>query len=215
MSPPFGGDWGVWITLGLALFAGIAAFFYWKGRLDEWRRGVDDWIGRLDNRMNKQDEDIKALIGDVKAIKRSIDDWKGRVDNQMNKQGEDIKALMIDVETFKRSLEKDSARKGMLHHRSPLVPSEKAIEILEELNILSQVDANIPYIQEEIEKRSQTSIYRDIEDPEERFIEIAPGVIHALIKKGKIEEKKIDDAMDRLEKVFPTVTYYGVLLDDL
>ena len=162
--------------------------------------------------MNKQDEDIKVLIGDVKAIKESIDDWKGRVDNRMNKQDEDIKALMVDVETFKRSFEKDYARRGMLHHRSPLIPSKEAIEILKELNILSQVDANSSYIQEEIEKRSQTSIYRDIEDPEERFIEAAPGVIHALIKKGKIEEKKIDEATDRLEKVFPTVTYYGVLL---
>jgi tetratricopeptide (TPR) repeat protein len=100
----------------------------------------------------------------------------------------------------------------MLQRHSPLVPSKKAIEILEDLNVLSQVDANIPYIQDEVEKRSQISIYREIEDQEERFIEIAPSVIHALIKKGKIEEKKIDKAMDRLEQVFPTVTYYGVLL---
>jgi len=42
MSPPFGVDWGVWITLGLALFGGIAAFIYWKGRLDQWRKSVDD-----------------------------------------------------------------------------------------------------------------------------------------------------------------------------
>ncbi len=95
---------------------------------------------------------------------------------------------------------------------SRLVPAEEAIKILEELNIISQVDANIPYIREEFEKRSQTSIYRDIKDPEERFIEIAPGVIHALIKKGKIEEKKIEEAMERLEEMFPVVTYYGVLL---
>jgi Tfp pilus assembly protein PilF len=100
----------------------------------------------------------------------------------------------------------------MLQRHSPLVPSKKAIEILEDLNILSQVDANIPYIQDEIEKRAQIAIYREIEDPEERFIGIAPSVINALIKKGKIEEKKIDEAMDRLEQVFPTVTYYGVLL---
>ncbi|MCK4732257.1 MAG: tetratricopeptide repeat protein, partial [Methanophagales archaeon] len=40
----------------------------------------------------------------------------------------------------------------------------------------------------------------------------APSVIHALIKKGNIDEKKIDEATKKLEKVFPVVTYYGVLL---
>jgi len=118
----------------------------------------------------------------------------------------------VDVAAIKSASEKDATRNGMLQRHSPLVPSKKAIDILDDLNILSQVDANIPYIQDEIEKRAQISIYREIEDPEERFIEIAPSVIHALIKKGKIEEKKIDKAMDRLEQVFPTVTYYGVLL---
>jgi Flp pilus assembly protein TadD len=118
----------------------------------------------------------------------------------------------VDVAAIKSASEKDATRNGMLQRHSPLVPSEKAIDILEDLNILSQVDANIHYIQDEVKKRSQISIYREIEDPEERFIEIAPSVIHALIKKGNIEEKKIDESMDRLERVFPTVTYYGVLL---
>ena len=183
MSPPFGVDWGVWISIvgiAFALIGSIAAFFYWKGGLDQW--------------------------------KKSVDDWRNSVDNRFDKLAENINTLMSDVAVIKSDSEKNATRNGMIQRRSPLVPSEKAIEILEDLNILSQVDANISYIQEEIEKRSQTSIYRDIEDPEERFIEIAPGVIHALIKKGKIEEKKIDGAMKKLEKVFPVVTYYGVLL---
>jgi len=166
--------------IAIALIGSIAAFFYWKGGLDQW--------------------------------KKSVDDWRKSVDGRFDKLAENINTLMSDVSVIKSASEKDATRNGMIQRRSPLVPSEKAIEILEDLNILSQVDANIPYIQEEIEKRSQTSIYRDIEDPEERFIEIAPGVIHALIKKGKIEEKKIDEAMKKMEKVFPVVTYYGVLL---
>jgi tetratricopeptide (TPR) repeat protein len=180
MSPLFGIDLGVWIGIAIALIGSIAAFFYWKGGLDQW--------------------------------KKSVDDWRNSVDNRFDKLVENINTLMSDVAVIKSDSEKNATRNGMIQRHSPLVPSKKAIEILEELNILSQVDANISYIQEEIEKRSQTSIYRDIEDPEERFIEIAPGVIHGLIKKGKIEEKKIDEAMKKLEKVFPVVTYYGVLL---
>jgi tetratricopeptide (TPR) repeat protein len=183
MSPPFGVDWGVWISIvgiAFALIGCIAAFFYWKGGLDQWKNGIDDWRNSVDGRFDKLVENINTLMSDVAVIKSAS--------------------------------EKDATRNGMIQRRSPLVPSEKAVEILEELNILSQVDANISYIQEEIEKRSQTSIYRDIEDPEERFIEIAPGVIHALIKKRKIDEKKIDEAMKKLEKMFPVVTYYGVLL---
>ena len=188
MSPPFGVDWGVWISIGFAIAIALIGvmgktmwnFATWKGGLDQWKNGIDDWRNSVDGRFDKLAENINTLVSDVAVIKSAS--------------------------------EKDATRNGMIQRRSPLVPSEKAIEILEELNILSQVDANIPYIQEEIEKRSQTSIYRDIEDPEERFIEIAPGVIHALIKKGKIDEKKIDEAMKKLEEFFPVVTYYGVLL---
>ena len=184
MNPPFGVDWGVWI--GGAIVVGMALIgSIWK--FANWKGGLDQW-------------------------KKSIDDWRNSVDGRFDKLVENINTLMSDVAVIKSASEKDATRNGMIQRRSPLVPSEKAVEILEELNILSQVDANISYIQEEIEKRSQTSIYRDIEDPEERFIEIAPGVIHALIKKGKIDEKKIDEAMKKLEKVFPVVTYYGVLL---
>jgi Flp pilus assembly protein TadD len=100
----------------------------------------------------------------------------------------------------------------MVQRRSPLVPAQEAVDILKALHIISQVDANSSYIREEVEKRSRTLLYSDIEDPEERFIAAAPGVIHTLIKKGTIEEKKIDEAMDRLEEVFPGVSYYGVLL---
>ncbi len=156
-----------------------------------------------------------ALIGSLWKLgnwKGGLDQWKKGVDEWKNDVKSILKDLQVDVAAIKSASEKDATRNGMLQRHSPLVPSKKAIEILDNLNILSQVDANIPYIQDEVEKRSQISIYREIEDPEERFIEIAPSVIHALIKKGKIEEKKIDEAMDRLDRVFPTVTYYGVLL---
>jgi tetratricopeptide (TPR) repeat protein len=156
-----------------------------------------------------------TLIGSMWKLanwKGGLDQWKNGIDEWKNDVKIILKDLQEAVAVIKSASEKDATRNGMIQRHSPLVPSEKAIEILEELNILSQVDANISYIQEEIEKRSQTSIYRDIEDPEECFIEIAPGVIHALIKKGKIEEKKIDEAMKKLEEFFPVVTYYGVLL---
>ena len=188
MNPPFGVDWGVWISIGFAIAIALIGvmgktmwnFATWKGGLDQWKNGIGDWRNSVDGRFDKLAENINTLVSDVAVIKSAS--------------------------------EKDATRNGMIQRRSPLVPSEKAVEILEELDIISQVDANVSYIQEEIEKRSQTSIYRDIEDPEERFIEIAPGVIHALIKKGKIEEKKIDEAIKKLEKIFPVVTYYGVLL---
>ena len=184
MSPPFGVGWGVWIGGAIAVAIALIGGL-WK--LGNWKGGLDQW-------------------------KNGVDDWRNSMDNRFDKLVENINTLMSDVAVIKSASEKDATRNGMLQRHSPLVPAKKAIEILDNLNILSQVDANIPYIQDEIEKRSQISIYREIEDPEERFIEIAPSVIHALIKKGKIEEKKIDKAMDRLEKVFPTVTYYGVLL---
>jgi tetratricopeptide (TPR) repeat protein len=184
MSPPFGVGWVVWIGGAIAIAIALIGSL-WK--LGNWKGGLGQG-------------------------KNGIDDWKNSMDNRFDKLVENINTLMSDVAVIKSASEKDATRNGMLLRHSPLVPSKKAIEILEDLNILSQVDANIPYIQDEVEKRSQISIYRKIEDPEERFIEIAPSVIHALIKKGKIEEKKIDEAMDRLDKVFPTVTYYGVLL---
>ncbi|NQE46186.1 hypothetical protein C5S31_09225, partial [ANME-1 cluster archaeon GoMg2] len=183
MSPPFGVAWEVWIGGATICIALIGGM--WK--LANWKGGLDQW-------------------------KKGIDDWKNSVDNRFDKLAENINTLMSDVAVIRAASEKDATRNGMIQRHSPLVPSKKAIEILEELNIISQVDANISYIQEEIEKRSHTQIYREIEDTEESFIEIAPSVIHALIKKGKIKEKKIDEAMDRLEQVFPTVTYYGVLL---
>jgi hypothetical protein len=149
-----------------------------------------------------------ALIGGLWKLgnwKGELDQWKNGIEEWKNDVKIILKDLQADVAVIKSASEKDATRNGMLQRHSPLVPSKKAIEILEDLNILSQVDANIPYIQDEIEKRAQNSIYREIKDPEERFIEIAPSIIHALIKKGKIEEKEIDEAMDRLEKVFPTV----------
>ena len=184
MSPPFGVGWEVWI--GGAIAIGIALIGgMWK--FANWKGGLDQW-------------------------KKSVDEWKNDVKIILKNLQDDVSVIKEGIAAIRADSEKGVKKSGMIRRRSPLVPSEKAIEILEELNIISQVDANISYIREEIEKRSQTSIYRDIEDPEERFIEIAPGVIHALIKKGKIEEKKIDEATEKLEPVFPGVTYYGMLL---
>ena len=178
-----GVGWEVWIGGATIALALIGAL--WK--LASWKGGLDQW-------------------------KNGIDDWRKKVDDRFDKLAEDLKTLLSDVAVIKAASEKDATRNGMIQRHSPLVPAKKAIEILEELNIISQVEANIPYIQDEIEKRSQTLVYRDIKEPEERFIEIAPAVIHELIKKGKIEEKKIDEAMKLLEAIFPVVTYYGVLL---
>jgi Flp pilus assembly protein TadD len=184
MSPPFGVGWEVWI--GGAIAIGIALIGgMWK--FANWKGGLDQW-------------------------KKSVDEWKNDVKIILKDLQEAVSVIKEDVASIKAASEKDATKNGMIRRRSPLVPSEKAIEVLEDLNIISQVDANISYIQDEIEKRSQTLIYRDIEDPEERFIESAPGVIHELIKKGKIEEKKIDEAMKKLGDIFPVVTYYGVLL---
>ena len=186
MNPPFGIDWGIWIGAGVGIAIALVGTI-WK--IASWKGGLDQW-------------------------KKGIDDWKGEIDTTLGNIKSDIKTLMVDIGAIKTSLEKDTTRNGMLHHRSPLVPSKKAMEILEDLNITSQVDVNIPQIQREIEKRSKLSIYQEIEDPEERFIEITPSLIHELIKKGKIDEKKIDEAMNSLGKEFsPNIaTYYGVLL---
>jgi tetratricopeptide (TPR) repeat protein len=102
----------------------------------------------------------------------------------------------------------------MIRRHSPLVASEEAKRILRDLGIISQVSPNILLIKNKVEERSRSPIYSDTEDPEEKFIEIAPGVIHELIEKGVINENKIDLAMKKLGEVFsPTIaTYYGVLL---
>jgi tetratricopeptide (TPR) repeat protein/DNA-directed RNA polymerase subunit RPC12/RpoP len=102
----------------------------------------------------------------------------------------------------------------MVGYNSPFVASPKAIEVLEQISLLTEIDANYLYIVEKVNDRSKLPIYSDIKGLERRFIEIAPGVIHELIKAGKIEEKKIDIAMDELENTFKsgTVGYYAVLL---
>ena len=132
--------------------------------------------------------------------------WKVLLDTK-------IDVLTVDVAAIKEDLRRRGTGENMptMSH-SPLVPVQKARNILEDLSIISQVGANIHYIREEIEKRSEISIYQDIKDPEERYIEFAPGVIHGLIKRGKIDAKKIDAALNELEVFFPAVTYYGVLL---
>jgi len=184
MSPPFGLGWEVCIGSAVVIVIAILGVL-WK--FASWKGGLDQW-------------------------KNSIEDWRKKVDDRFDKLGEDIRTLMSDVSVIKSAQEKDATRNGMIQRHSPLVPSKKAIEILDELNIISQIDANLSTIQDEIDKRSQTSVYRDIKDPEERFVDIAPAVINDLTKKGKIDEKKIDEAMKKLERCFPVVTYYGVLL---
>ena len=83
-----------------------------------------------------------------------------------------------------------------------------------QISLLTEIDANYSYIVEKVNERSKLPIYSDIKGLERRFIEIAPGVIHELIRAGKIEEKKIDIAMEELENTFKagTVGYYAVLL---
>ena len=163
MSLPFGVGWEVWIGGAIAIAIALIGSL-WK--LGNWKGGLDQW-------------------------KKGVDDWRNSMDNRFDKLVENINTLMSDVAVIKSASEKDATRNGMLQRHSPLVPSKKAIEILDNLNILSQVDANIPYIQDEVEKRSQISIYREIEDPEERFIEIAPSVIHALIKNLSFKKKAL------------------------
>jgi len=118
-----------------------------------------------------------------------------------------------DIEAIKTNLEK-SIKNGMVGYHSPFVASPKAIEVLERISLLTEIDANYSYIVEKVNERSNLPIYSDTKGVERRFIEIAPGVIHELIRAGKIEEKKIDIAMDELGEIFKpsAASYYGVLL---
>jgi tetratricopeptide (TPR) repeat protein len=194
MNPPFGINWGVWLGVGvavaIALIGGIWRFATWRGGLDQWKKDIDNWKGNTTEKIDKLNDTFLSRFDGLQK---------------------DFNALASDVKVIKSTYSK--MKNGMFHH-SPLVPSKKAVEILKDLGIITQIDANLSHIQNEVESRSKLTIYRDIKDPEERFIEISPAVIHELIKKGKIDEKKIDEAMERLAKVFtPNVaSYYGVLL---
>ncbi|PXF59310.1 MAG: hypothetical protein C4B59_11665 [Candidatus Methanogaster sp.] len=126
---------------------------------------------------------------------------------------ESIDAIKNSVEAIETELVK-SIKNGMVGYHSPFVASPKAIEVLERISLLTEIDTNYSRIVEKVNERSKLPIYSDIKSLERRFIEIAPGVIHELIRAGKIEEKKIDIAMDELGEIFKpsAASYYGVLL---
>ena len=145
--------------------------------------------------------------------KGGLDQWKNDASTTLADLQTDVKSLMTDIGAIKVHLEK-SIKNGMVGYHSPFVASPKAIEVLEQISLLTEIDANYSHIVEKVNERSKLPIYSDIKGLERRFIEIAPGVIHELVKAGKIEEKKIDIAMDELENTFKagTVGYYAVLL---
>ena len=159
---------------------------------------------------------VIILIGSMWKFahwKGGLDQWKNDASTTLTDLQTDVKSLMTDVGAIKVHLEK-SIKNGMVGYHSPFVASPKAIEVLEQISLLTEIDANYSYIVEKVNERSKLPIYSDIKGLERQFIEIAPGVIHELIKAGKIEEKKIDIAMDELENTFKsgTVGYYAVLL---
>lgn len=152
--------------------------------------------------------------GRLDEWKDDMNDWKKAVNTTLDTLKKDIRVIMVDIGTIRTNLEKDASRDGMMQKQSPVVLSEKALKILKNLNIISQVEANLPLIKELVEERFKSSLYGDIRNREERFIEIAPSMIHQLIEERKIDENKIDEAMKELGKIYsPNVaTYYGVLL---
>ena len=194
------------LGIGLEIWIGIAAILIaviiplvvsirWTGKLDEWKSGLDNWKKDVDTTLNDLKEDKWRLHSDFKIMKESVD------------------AIKTSVEAIETELVK-SIKNGMVGYHSPFVASPKAIEVLEQINLLTEIDANYSYIVEKVNERSNLPIYSDVEGLERRFIEIAPGVIHELIRAGKIEEKKIDIAMDELGEIFKpsAASYYGVLL---
>ena len=184
------------VALMITVLGIVAAFFYWKGRLDEWKGGIDTWKSDVTSLLERFRDDIGTLTLDIRTIKN------------------DIGALRADVAMVKTSLEKEASGDSMIRRRSPLIASEEAKRILRDMSIISQVSPSILLIKNKVEERSRSSVYSDTDDPEEKFIEIAPGVIHELIEKGVINGEKIDLAMKKLGEVYsPTIaTYYGVLL---
>jgi len=198
MSSLLGIGLEIWISIAAILIAAIipsVAIIRWTGKLDEWKSGLDNWKKDVDTTLNDLKEDKWRLHSDFKIMKESVDAIKTSVD-------------AIETELVK------SIKNGMVGYHSPFVASPKAVEVLEQINLLTEIDANYSYIVEKVNERSNLPIYSDVEGLERRFIEIAPGVIHELIRAGKIEEKKIDIAMEELGKIFKpsAASYYGVLL---
>ncbi|MCW3129154.1 MAG: hypothetical protein N2V75_03530 [Methanophagales archaeon] len=172
----------------------------WYGGLREWRKKVDEWKARLDNLnlerwMGSTDTKLDTLIGSVKELKGSIE------------------GLKSTVGIIKETIERETMD-GMISRQSPLVPSEKAIEVLKRVNLMAEIDENYDFILAEVDKKSKLFIYTDLKTPEERITEIAPSIVYELIKANKIGEKKVETAMKELEKIFGAnaATYYGVLL---
>jgi hypothetical protein len=90
-----------------------------------------------------------SWTGSINQWKGGIDDWKNSIDNRFDKFAGDIIKLRENVSAINASLWDSVTPNGMVQRHSPLVPSKQAIEILEELNIISEVNANTSYIQED------------------------------------------------------------------
>ena len=198
MNPLLGIGLEIWIgiaAISIAVIVPSVAIIRWTGKLDEWKSGLYNWRKDVDTTLNDLKEDKWRLHSDFKIMKESVD------------------AIKNSVEAIETELVK-SIKNGMVGYHSPFVASPKAIEVLEQISLLTEIDANYSYIVEKVNERSKLPIYSDIKGLERRFIEIAPGVIHELIRAGKIEEKKIDIAMEELGKIFKpsAASYYGVLL---
>jgi tetratricopeptide (TPR) repeat protein len=184
MSPPLGIGLETWAIVIPIVIILIGSI--WK--FAHWKGGLDQWRGEST-------------------------DWRNDVSTTLNDLQKNVILMMGDIEAIKTNLEK-SIKNGMVGYHSPFVASPKAIEVLERISLLTEIDANYSRIVEKVNERSKLPIYSDIKGMERRFIEIAPGVIHELIRAGKIEEKKIDIAMDELGEIFKpsAASYYGVLL---
>jgi nitrate reductase gamma subunit len=85
---------------------------------------------------------------------------------------------------------------------------------LNKVSLLSEINDNYDFILDEVDKKSKLFIYADMKTQEEKIVGIAPSIVHELIKANKIEEKKVESAMEELGKIFGAnvATYYGVLL---
>ena len=196
-------DWGTiaGIIVSLIAVAGVLwRFAVWYGGLREWRKKIDEWKTSLGNLnlerwMGSTDTKLDMLTNSIKELKGSIE------------------GLKTTVEIIKETIERETMD-GMVSRQSPLVASEKAIEVLRKVNLMSEIDKNCDFILAEVDKKSKLFIYTDLKTPEERITGIAPSIVHELIKAGKIEEKKVDLALKELEKIFGAnaATYYGVLL---
>ena len=189
-------NWGT--IAGIASLIAVAGvlwrFAVWYGGLREWRKKIDEWKTTLANLnlerwMGSTDTKLDMLTNSIKELKESVKELKGS-----------IEGLKSTVEIIKETIERETMD-GMVSRQSPLVASEKAIEVLKRVNIQSEIDKNCDFILAEVDKKSRLFIYTDLKTPEERITEIAPSIVHELIKAGKIEEKKVDLALKELEKL--------------